>query len=222
MFSLTKLSLASLALVGAAYAQVSTSGLSVLVPGGPDLWWLANQPNNIKWTCEQTAFPDFTIWINNSNTTLLTAITPLIAIEQNFNCDLLVSAELVTMPIGTGYTIVLTDPTNGTNVYASSAEFEIKALSAGVPRVERDADGCRDCDGVEGNRLQRPRRPNRLGLRLRSWRFPNRRPQRRRLDARRDERRRARGCRGGCCRTALSAPSCPFLYVDAAWCRVVM
>jgi hypothetical protein len=135
MYSLTKLSLSTLALAGAAYAQagISTGGLSVTVPGGPDLWWLAGQPNNLIWTCAQTTYTDFTVWINNSDITLHTAITPLQAIEQNFNCDFLVSGELITMPVGTGYTIVLSDPNNVTNVYASSAEFEIKALSAGYP-----------------------------------------------------------------------------------------
>ncbi|KAJ7194494.1 hypothetical protein B0H12DRAFT_992535, partial [Mycena haematopus] len=52
-----------------------------------------------------------------------------IAIEQNFNCALLVTADLVTMPIGTGYTIVLIRMC----VYATSAPFEIKALTAGYP-----------------------------------------------------------------------------------------
>ncbi|KAJ7194498.1 hypothetical protein B0H12DRAFT_1170528 [Mycena haematopus] len=133
MFSLTKLTLATLALVGATYAQTSSGGLSLLVPGGPNLWWLAAQPNNIIWTCGESTFTDFTVWINNSDTTLISAITPLIAIEQNFNCALLVTADLVTMPIGTGYTIVMTDPSNATNVYATSAPFEIKALTAGYP-----------------------------------------------------------------------------------------
>jgi len=130
---LAKFTLATLALAGTAFAQISNGGLSILVPGGPDLWWLAAQPNNIMWTCDQTTFTDFTVWINNANTTLLTAITPLIAIEQNFNCALLVTADLVTMPVGDGYTIQLSNPSNVSDIYAESAQFSIKPLSVGYP-----------------------------------------------------------------------------------------
>ncbi|KAJ6493153.1 hypothetical protein C8R45DRAFT_1136132 [Mycena sanguinolenta] len=118
-------------------ASISTGGLSVTVPGGPDLWWLAAQPNNLIWTCAQTTYTDFTVWINNSDTTLLEAITPLQAIEQNLNCHLLVSGELITMPVGTGYTIVLSDPSNVTNV-----EARVRALV--VERRVRSVGGERE------------------------------------------------------------------------------
>jgi len=121
------------ALAGAVSASVSNGGLSILVPGGDNLWWLADQQNNLIWTCGESTFPTFTVWINNSDITLLTAITALISIEQNYNCEQGVGSNLLTAPVGKGYTIVLTDPSNATNVYAVSDEFEIKPLSAGYP-----------------------------------------------------------------------------------------
>jgi hypothetical protein len=125
--------LSTLALAGAASAAVSNGGLKLLVPGGDNLWWITGQPNNIIWSCSESTFTQFTMWINNSDVSLLTAITPLVPVEQNFNCAQLIAGEVVTMPVGKGYTIVLTDITNATNVYAVSDPFEIKALSAGYP-----------------------------------------------------------------------------------------
>ncbi|KAJ7637308.1 hypothetical protein DFH06DRAFT_1219360 [Mycena polygramma] len=132
---LAKLTLATLALVGAASADAFASGgLSILAPGGDNLWWIAAQPNNVVWTCGESTFTQFTIWINNNDTTKLTAITPLIAVEQNFNCNQGISANLLgTTPVGTGYEIILANINNVTDVYARSAPFEIKALSVGYP-----------------------------------------------------------------------------------------
>ncbi|KAJ7460052.1 hypothetical protein B0H11DRAFT_2286220 [Mycena galericulata] len=102
------------------------------------LWWrtiVVGQVNNVVWSCAEAspAAQQFTIWINNNDTTLLTAITPLIAVEQNFNCDQGIPANLMNQPVGDGYVIVLTDITNATNIYAQSDPFSIKALSAGYP-----------------------------------------------------------------------------------------
>ncbi|KAJ6476954.1 hypothetical protein C8R45DRAFT_934590 [Mycena sanguinolenta] len=144
MFSLTKLSLSTLALAAAAYAQagISTGGLSVIVHGAE----FVVAPTT-SWTCAQTTYTDLTVWINNSDTTLLSVITPLISIEQNFNCDFLVSGELITMPVGTGYTIVLSDPANVTNsLFCRLCLFCVALWRVGRwgwRRVEASVDGTR-------------------------------------------------------------------------------
>ncbi|KAJ7866662.1 hypothetical protein B0H13DRAFT_2066408 [Mycena leptocephala] len=130
---LAKIALATLALAGAVSAAFSSGGLSILAPGGDGLWWLAAQPNNVVWTCAESTFTQFTIWIFNTNTTLLTAITPLIAVEQNFNCAQLIDGTLLTAPVGNNYTIRLANINNVTDVYAESDPFDIKDLSAGYP-----------------------------------------------------------------------------------------
>ncbi|KAK6992792.1 hypothetical protein R3P38DRAFT_3082300 [Favolaschia claudopus] len=150
---LAKLTLATLALAGSAMADFTTGGLKILAPGGDNLCNFYSlrsicglfapnsdicspvtaQPNNIAWSCSSSSFSTFTMWINNSDITLLTAITPLIAIENNFNCVQGLDGNIITMPVGKGYTIVLSNPSNLTDVYAVSDPFEIKALSAGYP-----------------------------------------------------------------------------------------
>ncbi|KAJ7659517.1 hypothetical protein B0H17DRAFT_339921 [Mycena rosella] len=59
--------------------------LASLLPGASRTAFF-QQPNNIVWTCGESTFPQFTIWINNSDVSLLTAITAIIPVEQNFNC----------------------------------------------------------------------------------------------------------------------------------------
>ncbi|KAF7289808.1 hypothetical protein MIND_01355100 [Mycena indigotica] len=125
----------ALALAGAASAAVSTNGLKILAPGGDNLWWLQGQDNNVVWTCSQSQIPQFTVWLNNTDTaSTISAITALISVEPNYVCAQLLTANLLSRaPVGTGYTIVLTSITNATEIYAVSDPFEIKALSAGYP-----------------------------------------------------------------------------------------
>ncbi|KAJ7096595.1 hypothetical protein B0H15DRAFT_798048 [Mycena belliarum] len=132
MFS-RALALTALALAGSTSAAISNGGLKILAPGGPNLWWLQGQPNNLVWTCAASTFKQFSVYLNNSDVSLITAITAIISVEDNFNCNQGIGNNLVTAPVGTGYTIVLTDITNITNIYAVSDPFDIKPLSTGYP-----------------------------------------------------------------------------------------
>ncbi|KAJ7207246.1 hypothetical protein GGX14DRAFT_456696, partial [Mycena pura] len=125
--------IAALAFAGAASAAFSSGGLSILAPGRDKLYWLVGMENNIVWTCGESKFNQFTVSINNSDISLLTDIQAIIAQEQNYNCEQLVTPNDVNVPVGDGYTIVLADPLNGTNVYAVSDEFSVKPMSAGYP-----------------------------------------------------------------------------------------
>ncbi|KAJ7466779.1 hypothetical protein B0H11DRAFT_54568 [Mycena galericulata] len=131
MLSIASTLVALAVLARPAAAAISNNGLQIFAPGGDNLWWVVGQVNNVVWSCAEAspAAQQFTIWINNNDTTLLTAITPLIAVEQNFNCDQGIPANLMNQPVGDGYVIVLTDITNATNIYAQSDPFSIKALS---------------------------------------------------------------------------------------------
>jgi hypothetical protein len=124
----------ALSLAAAVKAGTSTNGLTILAPGGDNLWWLQGQDNNVVWTCSTSTVQTFTVWLNNTDVAkTISAITAIVAVEQNYNCAQLIAANLNNAPVGTGYTIVFTDITNATNVYAVSDPFEIKALSAGYP-----------------------------------------------------------------------------------------
>ncbi|KAJ6613184.1 hypothetical protein B0H10DRAFT_2049828 [Mycena sp. CBHHK59/15] len=125
--------LTTLALAAAATAA-GTGTLTILAPGGDSLWWLVDQPNNVVWTCGESPFDQFTIWVANNDTTLLSGALAVIAVEQNYNCNQGLSADLVAaLPVGKGYTVLLTNINNGTDIYAQSAPFEVRALSAGYP-----------------------------------------------------------------------------------------
>jgi len=127
--------IAALALAGAASADFSSNGLKILAPGGPNLWWLQDQLNNIAWTCAESTIQQFTVLINNSDVSLLTDIQAIVAQQNNFDCVEGLTANQVSMPIGDGYTIVFADIINGSHVYAVSDPFSIKAVSAGYPQT---------------------------------------------------------------------------------------
>jgi len=116
------------ALLGAASAQ-----LSVIVPGGDNLWWVAESENNIIWTCDTSPYGNFTVLIANTNTKLLANPIAVIAIENNYDCSKSLTQEQVNQPPGTGYVVQLANIFNETDVYAQSEPFEIKALGSTYP-----------------------------------------------------------------------------------------
>ncbi|KAJ7487927.1 hypothetical protein FB451DRAFT_729610 [Mycena latifolia] len=132
MFS-RALALTALTFATTASAAVTNGGLKILAPGGDGLWWVAQSINNVAWSCAESSFSQFTVWINNSDITLVTAITAIIPVEQNFNCIQGIDPNSWNVPVGKGYTIVLTDINNSTNVYAVSDPFEIKAVGSTYP-----------------------------------------------------------------------------------------
>ncbi|KAJ7051387.1 hypothetical protein C8F01DRAFT_1375223 [Mycena amicta] len=133
--SFSSLAAVALGLAGVVSAAgLSTNGLTILAPGGTDLWWLQGQDNNLVWTCGESQYSQFTIWLNNTDVAAtISAITALISVEQNYNCAQTIAANINTAPVGTGYSVVITSITNASDIYAVSDLFEIKPLSAGYP-----------------------------------------------------------------------------------------
>jgi hypothetical protein len=116
------------ALFGAA-----TADLSIISPGGSDLWWVANSENNIVWTCDSSPYTNFTILVTNSNPSVFSGPIAIVAIENNYDCSKTITQEQANQPVGTGYMIQLASPFNETDVYAQSQPFEIKALGSEYP-----------------------------------------------------------------------------------------
>ncbi|EJF63833.1 hypothetical protein DICSQDRAFT_55076 [Dichomitus squalens LYAD-421 SS1] len=116
-----------------ALASGVTAQLTILSPGGPDLWWVAQSDNDITWTCKTSPYTNFTVLIANSDPTVLVQPQAFIAQQNNFDCSELITKDRVNMPPATGYTIQLADPFNETNVYATSQPFEIKPLGSVYP-----------------------------------------------------------------------------------------
>ncbi|KAL5498633.1 hypothetical protein ACEPAH_1988 [Sanghuangporus vaninii] len=125
--------LARTAFLLAALAVSVSAQLTILSPGGPDLWWVANSENNIVWTCDTSPVQNFSILVANSNPSVLVSPLAVVAVQQNFDCSRTLTTQQVNFTTGTGYTVILADPINSTNIYAQSEEFEIKPVGSTYP-----------------------------------------------------------------------------------------
>jgi len=137
MFNRVALSATLAALAGFATAQnppagFSSGGLSVTSPSS-DIWWVAQSQNQISWTCQTSTFQTFTVLVGNTDPKVLTQPEAVIAIENNFDCSKLITQDQASQAVGTGYFVVLANPLNNTDVYATSELFEIKALGSAYP-----------------------------------------------------------------------------------------
>jgi len=130
----------STALLLASFGGVA-AGLQVTRPSS-SIWWVAKSFNEIAWTCKDSAYASFTILINNSDPKILTAPIAVIAIQNNYDCSITITQDQANQPVGTGWTVVLANPLNNTDVYATSEPFEIKALGSAYPsQVSSSAGG---------------------------------------------------------------------------------
>jgi len=121
----------SAALLLASFGGVAT-GLQVTSPSS-SIWWVAKSFNLIAWTCNDSQYATFTILINNTDPTVLTAPIAVIAIQNNYDCSITITQDQANQPVGTGWTVLLANPLNNTDVYATSEPFEIKALGSAYP-----------------------------------------------------------------------------------------
>jgi hypothetical protein len=63
----------------------------------------------------------------------------IISIENNYDCSKTITEQQVTQPAATGYTIQFANILNGTDIYAESEPFEIKALGSSYPATSSAA-----------------------------------------------------------------------------------
>jgi len=133
MFSRLALALAATA----TFFTVASAQLQILSPGGSNEWWIANSTNLLTWNCNQNTDPNqqnFTVLVNNPTNPDLPSAFAIISIEENFVCDLLVTAsQMGALPAGTGYVVQFANPLNNTDVYVQSASFEIKPFGSTYP-----------------------------------------------------------------------------------------
>jgi len=110
----------------------AAASLQVTRPSS-SIWWVAKSFNEIAWTCKDSQYASFTILINNSDPKILTAPIAVIAIQNNYDCSITITQDQANQPVGTGWTVLLANPLNNTEVYATSEPFEIKALGSAYP-----------------------------------------------------------------------------------------
>ncbi|CAL1709006.1 unnamed protein product [Somion occarium] len=127
-----KFSRAVLSATFAALIGVATADLKITTPSS-NAWWVAQSINTIAWTCQESQFQTFTILIANTDPKVLTQPQAIIAIENNFDCSKTITQDQASQAAGSGYTILLANPLNSTEVYATSEPFEIKPLGSAYP-----------------------------------------------------------------------------------------
>lgn len=126
--------LARAAIFAVAASVMSVSAqLQILAPGGPNLWWVAQSENNIVWNCQESQFQNFTILVANGNPDVLVSPEAIIAIEPNFNCDIMITTQQANLPVADNYTVQFANPLNSSDIYAQSQPFAIMALGAAYP-----------------------------------------------------------------------------------------
>lgn len=119
-------------LVLATLSSVVKADLEVTSPSS-SVWWVAQSQNVLSWTCQNTTITSFGVLINNTDPKVLVSPMAIISIQQNFDCSIVVTQDQASQPAGTGWTILLVNPVNLTDVYATSQEFEIKPLGSLYP-----------------------------------------------------------------------------------------
>ncbi|TCD68390.1 hypothetical protein EIP91_010899 [Steccherinum ochraceum] len=118
--------------VFAALVGVASADLQITNPDA-NHWWVANSINTLAWTCQDNTHPQYTVLIANQDPKVLVQPLAIIAIQNNFDCSKTITEQQSSQPAGTGYTILLADPLNSTNVFATSQPFEIKPLGSAYP-----------------------------------------------------------------------------------------
>jgi len=125
--------LSKLATAATFFACALAADLQILAPNG-NTWWVARSNNVLAWNCNEAPSPaTFTILIANKDVNVLTAPIAIIGIEDNFQCSQLITQDQSNQPAALGYTILFADTLNNTKIYATSEEFEIKALGSAYP-----------------------------------------------------------------------------------------
>jgi len=103
-----------------------------------EIWWVANSQNELDWDCNSAAAQadqkltggTFTVLINHPD---FAAALAIIAQEPNADCKKSITIDQANQKPGQNYTVLLADPRNNTNVFATSQPFEIKPLGSQYP-----------------------------------------------------------------------------------------
>jgi len=116
-------------LVGSAVAK-----FQFLSPGGDSLWWVAQSQNSFVWAChDNPPATTYTLLVNNTNPTILSAPEAIVANIANADCSHSITTQQAALTPATGYTVIFADILDQTKVYAVSQQFEVKALGATYP-----------------------------------------------------------------------------------------
>ncbi|KAI0293957.1 hypothetical protein BC826DRAFT_360626 [Russula brevipes] len=124
--------LAALAAISTLVGSV-TAAFQIYDPG-PSAWWVASSDNLLKWTCNDSAPAlQYTVLLNNTNASILTAPLPIRASLANSDCSETIRRDEFSFPIADGYTILFANSSDQRDILATSQPFEIKSLGSAYP-----------------------------------------------------------------------------------------
>ncbi|KAG9013864.1 hypothetical protein FRB93_000245 [Tulasnella sp. JGI-2019a] len=84
----------------------------------------------IRWL-QNGGFTNFTVLLNNANPATFHGPQALVSIQWDYDCSVLLPAtDVAGIAAGTGYTLSFANVYNQTDVIATSAPFEIKAIGS--------------------------------------------------------------------------------------------
>ncbi|KAF5336355.1 hypothetical protein D9611_006599 [Ephemerocybe angulata] len=128
----------SIAISVVAVASMAAAQLTVTTPSAAN-WWVAKSTNVLQWSCKADNVPQtFTVLIGNQNPAVLVQPLAIIAIQNNYDCSVLITQDQANQAAGTGYEVLLANPINNTDVYARSEAFEIKPLGSLYPTQQAE------------------------------------------------------------------------------------
>ncbi|KAG9039195.1 hypothetical protein FRB95_011780 [Tulasnella sp. JGI-2019a] len=114
-------------------AIYASAAISIIAPSA-DYWWVAESQNLYSWTCGASnngGFTNFTVLLNNANPATFHGPQALVSIQWDYDCSVLLPAtDVAGIAAGTGYTLSFANVYNQTDVIATSAPFEIKAIGS--------------------------------------------------------------------------------------------
>jgi len=96
-------------------------------------WWVAESENTMSWDCKSSPVQQFTVFITNTNPSVLSGRLAFIAEQANADCSQLISKDQINQAPATGYQLQFADTINSSLIYATSDPFEIKALGSTYP-----------------------------------------------------------------------------------------
>ncbi|WVF71508.1 hypothetical protein IAT40_006314 [Kwoniella sp. CBS 6097] len=94
-----------------------------------DHWWVAQSLNTLAWDGSDPS--QFSVFISNPDQNVLTSILALTSVTYAYDKSKTINPGNITP--ATGYTILLTNPLNSSDIYAKSETFEIKAVGSEYP-----------------------------------------------------------------------------------------
>ncbi|TYJ54127.1 hypothetical protein B9479_005225 [Cryptococcus floricola] len=112
----------------ASLASCAFATLSITEPSAAH-WWVGNNANTLAWDGKDPA--EFSVFLANPDVNILTSMLALASIVPTYQTSLTMNPGDATP--ATGYTILVTNPLNSSDVYATSDTFEIKKEGSSYP-----------------------------------------------------------------------------------------